>query len=144
MSLVPAGPPRPASHRLARLVEDACLGCGVCVPACPKSALRLVRRAERVIPPRDTALRVVAMAIERGNLADVVFDDRTLLHHRALGAALGAVLRLPPVQRSLARSQVKSVYLERLVEAWERRAGKRAASSGLVTGDDPARIPERC
>ncbi len=130
MSLVPAGPPRPASRRVARLVEDACLGCGVCVPACPKESLRLVRRAARVIPPKNTTLRVVAMAIERGNLADLVFDDRTLLSHRALSAVLGAILRLPPVKRSLARSQVKSVYLERLVEAWERRTGGRA--------------PERC
>lgn len=144
MELVPAGPPRPARRRVARLVEDACLGCGVCVPACPKGSIRLVRRAERVIPPKNTALRVVAMAIERGNLADVLFDDRTLLHHRALGAALGAILRLPPVQRSLARSQLKSVYLERLFEAWERRTGSRAEPPVPAAAAGPARRPERC
>lgn len=126
IELLPAGDPRVPARRMARVAEEACLGCGVCVRACRRGGLRLVRREKRVIPPRDTTLRVVRMAIERGNLADVVFDDRTLLHHRALAALLGAILRLPPFARALAREQVKSVYLERLVEGWERRHGKRA------------------
>jgi Pyruvate/2-oxoacid:ferredoxin oxidoreductase delta subunit len=126
MALRPAGDPRIPGRRVASLVEEACLGCGVCVPACRRDALRLVRREERVIPPRDTARRVVRMALERGNLADLVFDDRALASHRILGTLLGAILRLPPVERALAREQVKSVYLEKIFEAWERRAGPRA------------------
>ena len=61
------------------------------------------------------------MALERGNLADLVFDDRTLASHRALAAVLGAILRLPPVKRALASEQVRSVYLERLIERAEAR-----------------------
>jgi formate hydrogenlyase subunit 6/NADH:ubiquinone oxidoreductase subunit I len=126
MVLRPAGDLRVPGRRAASLVEEACLGCGVCVAACRRDALRLVRREERLIPPRDTARRVVRMALERGNLADLVFDDRALASHRILGSLLGAILRLPAVERALAREQVKSVYLERVFEAWERRPGHRA------------------
>ena len=123
MGLHSAGEPGAPNRRVARPVEDACLGCGVCVLACRREALRLVRREERVIPPRDTARRVVRMALERGNLADLVFDDQSLASHRILATLLGAILRLPPVERALAREQVKSVYLDRVFEVWERRAG---------------------
>ena len=126
MTLRPAGDPRVSGRRVASIAEEACLGCGVCAPACRRDALRLVRRQERVIPPRDTARRVVRMALERGNLADLVFDDRALASHRILGTLLGAILRLPPVERALAREQVKSVYLEKIFEVWERRPGGHA------------------
>ncbi|NDJ74789.1 MAG: (Fe-S)-binding protein, partial [Chloroflexi bacterium] len=46
---------------------------------------------------------------------DLLFDQRTLWHHRALAAVLGAILRLPPVKRTLARQQVKSRYLDALI-----------------------------
>jgi hypothetical protein len=69
-----------------------------------------------VIPPLDTVHRTVVMAIERGRLAEVLFDDRTLASHRILGAVLGAILKLPLVQRGLASEQVKSRYLEALLE----------------------------
>jgi len=121
MTTVPAGDPRVPKRRVARLEEAACLGCGVCVPACTRGGLKLARRAERVIPPRDTVHRCVLMALERGNLADLVFDDRTLASHRALAAVLGAILRLPPVKRALATEQVRSIYLERLIERAEAR-----------------------
>lgn len=65
------------------------------------------------------------MALERGNLADLVFDDQALASHRILASLLGAILRLPAVERALAREQVKSVYLEKVFEARERRPGNR-------------------
>ena len=124
METVPANDPRVPKRRRASVSVEACLGCGVCVPACARGGLKLVRRTERVIPPKDTTVRVVRMAIERGDLADVLFDDRSLASHRVLGRLLGAILRLPAVERTLAREQVKSVWLERAAEAWERRHAK--------------------
>jgi ferredoxin len=112
MGSVPANDARLPKKRLARLDERVCLGCGVCVPACRSGSLRLVRRTKRVIPPLDTVHRTVVMALERGQLADLLFDDRTLASHRILGAVLGAILRLPLVKRGLATEQVKSRYLE--------------------------------
>ena len=114
MGSVSANDPRSTKKRAARLDERVCLGCGVCVPACRTGGLRLVRREKRVIPPLNSVHRTVVMALERGNLADVIFDDRTLASHRILGAVLGAILKLPLVQRGLASEQVKSVYLEAL------------------------------
>jgi len=121
LSVVSAHDPKAPRKRTVRFEPDACLGCGVCVPTCRPGALRLVRREARVIPPLDTVHRTVVMALERGQLSDLLFDDRTLVSHRVLAAVLGAVLALPPVRRALARDQVKSRYLEALVRRGEER-----------------------
>ncbi len=55
------------------------------------------------------------MAIERGKLQDLVFDNRVLWSHRALAALLGVVLRLPPVKRALGSEQVRSRYLDTML-----------------------------
>ena len=128
MALVSANDPKAPKKRTVRLEEAACLGCGVCVPTCRTGALRLVRREKRVIPPFDTIQRTVVMALERGQLADLLFDDRTLASHRLLGAVLGAIMKLPPVKRVLASEQVKSRFLDTLV-------ARRAAVTATLAGD---------
>ena len=55
------------------------------------------------------------MAIERGNLQNLIFDNRVLWNHRALAAVLGVILRLPPIKQAMASKQVKSRYLEALI-----------------------------
>jgi Na+-translocating ferredoxin:NAD+ oxidoreductase RNF subunit RnfB len=99
----------------ARIASDVCLGCGVCVRSCTRGALALERRPERVITPVNNAHRYVLMATQRGKLQDLVFDNRVLWSHRALAALLGAVLALPGVTQALARRQLRSRYLERLL-----------------------------
>ena len=89
-----------------------CLGCGVCARACPEDGIDLREREVRVITPRSNAQRYVAMAIERGKLQNLVFDNQVMASHRLLGALLGAVLKLPPVQRALANDQLKSRFIE--------------------------------
>jgi ferredoxin len=108
---------RPGSRTGQKAVQEAdrCLGCGVCVPSCSRGALRLRERPERVFTPVDSVHRAVLMAIERGKLHDLVFDNRAHLSHRAMAAVLGAILELPPVKRALASEQLRSRYLERLV-----------------------------
>ena len=59
------------------------------------------------------------MAIERGKLQHLIFDNRVLYHHRALAAVLGVILKLPPVKQVLANRQIKSRYLETLVSYME-------------------------
>ena len=100
----------------AAVDEELCLGCGVCLTACPLGAIRLEPRPKRVITPINSAHRLVLMAIERGKLQNLIFDNQAHLSHRAMAAILGAILRLPPVKRLLASSQLKSRYLERLME----------------------------
>ena len=123
MGLVSAHDPKKPRRRKARLEEGACLGCGVCVRTCATGGLSLVRRAERVLPPLDGVHRAVLMALERGKLQELVFDDRTLASHRVLSAVLGAILALPPVKRALATEQVRSRYLEALCARWSERHG---------------------
>jgi ferredoxin len=120
MSLVSAVDPIRPGRREARVDEDVCLGCGLCVRACPKGALSLRSRPSRVITPVSSAHRAVLMAIERGKLQNLVFDNHALASHRALAAILGAILRLPPVQRLMASEQMRSKYLVALLEKLDR------------------------
>ena len=115
MTLVSAHDPNKPRKKAARLDEERCLGCGVCVPACGTGALALRSRPQRVITPLNGTHRVLMMAIERGTLQDLIFDNRVLWSHRALAAVLGGVLRLPPLKRALASEQFRSRYLETLV-----------------------------
>jgi len=115
MTLVSANDPRKPKRRKAALNAEICLGCGVCVRACATGALRLESREERVITPVNSIHRVVLMAIERGKLQNLIFDNRALASHRAMAAILGAILKLPPVKRIMASRQMKSKYLAKLL-----------------------------
>jgi Pyruvate/2-oxoacid:ferredoxin oxidoreductase delta subunit len=115
LAAVSANDPRRPKRTLARVDEERCLGCGVCVPACREGALALEARRPRRLTPLNSAHRAVLMALERGTLQDLVFDNRLLWSHRALAALLGAILRLPPARRLMATEQVRSRYLEGLV-----------------------------
>lgn len=105
---------RPMS-KIAKLEEDICLGCGVCRTGCNKNALELKTREKRVITPINSVHRVVMMAIERGKLHNLIFDNHVMLSHRALAAVLGVILKLPPVKQVAASRQFKSTYLEGLI-----------------------------
>jgi ferredoxin len=115
MSLVSANDPTKPGKKASRLDESTCLGCGVCVTVCPQDGIRLASRPERVITPINSTHKVVLMAIERGMLQDLIFDNRALMSHRAMAAILGVILGLPPVKRALASRQVRSRYLEALI-----------------------------
>jgi ferredoxin len=118
MSLVSANDPKRPKRKAAQLDEELCLGCGVCMRSCSKDALSLASRAERVITPLNGAHRAIVMAIERGKLQHLLFDNRVLWSHRALAAVVGVILRLPPLHQALASRQVKSRYIETLVQKY--------------------------
>jgi ferredoxin len=115
MTLVSANDPHHPNKKKAKVDGDLCLGCGVCARACSTHGISLRSRSQRVITPLNSAHRVVVMAIERGNLQNLIFDNQVLFSHRALAALLGVVLKLPPLQQALASHQVKSRYLEALI-----------------------------
>jgi ferredoxin len=115
MSLVSANDSQHKKQKKARLDERICLGCGVCVRNCPQDCISLVEREERVITPVNSAHKAVMMAIEKGKLQNLIFDNQAHWNHRAMAAILGVILRLPPAKQLLAKKQVKSRYLEYLL-----------------------------
>jgi ferredoxin len=100
---------------------DVCLGCGVCVRACHTGALTLKARDQRVITPVNSVHRVALMAIERGTLQNLIFDNQVYMSHRAMAALLGAVLKLPPVKRAMASEQVRSKYLLSIIDSYRKK-----------------------
>ncbi len=115
MTLVSANDPHRPVRKKARLDENLCLGCGVCVRSCPENAILLKSREKRVLTPINGVHKAVMMAIERGKLQNLLFDNRVLWSHRALATVFGVLFRLPPVKQALASQQIKSRYFETLI-----------------------------
>jgi len=116
MSLVSANDPARPNRKKAHLYAETCLGCGVCVRACNKGALALAPRGERVITPVTSVHRIVMLAIEKGTLQQLIFDNQAFASHRAMAAILGVILKAPPLKQALASQQMKSRYLGALIE----------------------------
>ena len=55
------------------------------------------------------------MAIEKGQLQELIFDNKAFASHRAMAAVLSVILKLPPIKQAMAIKQMKSVYLEKLI-----------------------------
>ena len=115
MTLVSANNHAKPKMKRAQLNEDICLGCGLCVKACDKDHIVLKSREKRVITPTTGVQKSVIMAIERGKLQNLIFDNRVLFSHRALSAVLGSILKLSPVRKALAKQQLKSAYVNTVI-----------------------------
>jgi ferredoxin len=116
MTLVSANDPHHPNRKKASLNEERCLGCGVCVRNCNTGSIILKSRAKRILTPLNGTHKAVVMAIERGNLQHLIFDNRVLFSHRAMAAVLGVLLRLPPIKQAMASQQIKSRYFEQLIK----------------------------
>ena len=114
MGMVNAGDPHNVRRRKARVDETICLGCGLCAKVCPSKSVSLASREKRIITPVNSAHRTVLMAIERGKLQNLIFDNQALASHRAMAAVLGVILKLPPARQIMASRQMKSRYLDYL------------------------------
>jgi len=114
MTLVSANDPHHPNRKKALLNEERCLGCGVCVRHCTSGSIVLKSRVKRVLTPLNGIHKAVVMAIERGTLQHLIFDNRVLFSHRALAALLGVLLKLPPIKQVMASQQIKSRFFERV------------------------------
>ena len=115
MTLVSANDPHHLNLKKAVLNEERCLGCGLCVRACGSKSILLKSRARRVLTPMNGVHKAVVMAVERGRLQHLIFDNRVLFSHRALAAVLGVLLKLPPIKQAMASRQIKSQFFEKLI-----------------------------
>jgi ferredoxin len=115
MTLISSNDPYKPFKKKAKLIQEICLGCGVCLKGCEKKAISLSSRKEQVITPVNSVHRVVMMAIERGKLQNLIFDNQVMFSHRAMAAVLGVILKLPLLKQALASQQFKSRYLATLI-----------------------------
>ncbi len=118
------GPGKMRRTHVVELDEEFCLGCGVCATACGREkAITMQPRARRVHTPETTIHRVMLMALERGKLQNLIFDDPDNLGHGVLRSFFKVLLTLPPSKRLLANQQLKSRFVDFLIRKSQGRPG---------------------
>ena len=118
------------NSRYAVVDKELCLGCGVCHRTCKHNALQMRSRSRKIFPPETLFDRYVAMAIERGKLADLIFDDYQRLDHRALHRILGVLEKTPFWKAALAIKPLKSALLNATV--WSAKRVTQPFSSRMI------------
>jgi NAD-dependent dihydropyrimidine dehydrogenase PreA subunit len=115
------------------LDRDRCIGCGVCVGACGGNHALSLARVKRPEVPASGLERVVLMALERGHLPGLVFDEGEGRGSRFLAKLTRALASLPPVERALADRQLRSRFVHGMME---RLTGKKLpkAEAGAPAG----------
>lgn len=108
------------NQRTAVRDEALCLGCGVCYRACKFNAIAMKPRPQRVLAPETTFDKYIAMALERGKLANLIFDDPSRLSHRALGRVAAFIEKSAPVKALMAVKPVRSAFLSTLAAGAKR------------------------
>jgi len=72
-------------------------------------------RPQRVFTPETAFDKMVQMAVERGRLAETIFESPERLSYRALGRVLSFLEKSPPGKAALAIKPLRSAYLKALV-----------------------------
>jgi formate hydrogenlyase subunit 6/NADH:ubiquinone oxidoreductase subunit I len=103
---------------------DLCLGCGVCYGLCHRGAMHLRPREQRVFTPETTFDRMVAMAIERGKLADLILDNTEGWGYHALGRIIQVIEATPPYKSARAIKPLRSAFLNAVVSGVKASAGQ--------------------
>lgn len=111
-------------RRWAVCDDTLCLGCGVCYPACKFGGIVMKPRPRRVFTPETTFDRIVSMAIERGKLANLLFDDPERLSHRALGRIVNVLEKSPPFKAAMAIEPLRSAFLSTMVKGAKKSSGE--------------------
>jgi len=97
----------------ARVDPDRCIGCGVCVGACGShKAMSMTRRKVQPKVPRTGMEKILRMAIERGKLADLLFDQGAGRGNRFLNRVVHGLTALGPIERVVASEQVTSRFIQ--------------------------------
>jgi Na+-translocating ferredoxin:NAD+ oxidoreductase RNF subunit RnfB len=109
---VPDPDPRFRKFGAPKVDESLCIGCGVCTIKCKSGAMKLHKRAQRVLHPETTFERVILQCLERGTLQNQLFDDPESKTQAFVRACVGGFLRLPPVKKALMSDVLRSRFLD--------------------------------
>jgi ferredoxin len=104
--------------------EQTCLGCGVCTTACKTGAASMRSRAQRSLVPETVFDQRVMMAIERGKLAELIFDDPNKLSHRAMVRIMGALEKSKPIKAVMAAQTLNSSFMKKIVAEAKKKTGR--------------------
>ena len=105
-----------AKRMWAVVNQELCIGCGVCYTFCKHGGATMKPRPQRVFTPENTFDRIVTMAMERGKLSNVLFENPEKLSHRALGRVLGILEKTPPYKAAMAVEPLRSSFLDRMIK----------------------------
>jgi len=108
--------------------EEVCLGCGVCSTVCKTGASTMKSRPQRVLVPETVFDQRIAMALERGKLSDLLFDNPERMSQRALSKFVSILERTAPFKAAMARESLKSSFLDALVKGARKKAGDLAST----------------
>ncbi len=122
IGLYPSKPSEKAPKRkkVARLDMDKCLGCGVCFAQCKFDALKIVPLEARVYTPQSLMEKTMVQALERGKLQEILFDNPDKVSHRVMSSFLRSILSLSPAKRLLASQQIKSKFIQRMLDGFSK------------------------
>jgi Na+-translocating ferredoxin:NAD+ oxidoreductase RNF subunit RnfB len=96
-------------------VDDLCLGCGVCYAQCKYGALKMAPREKRVFTPETTFDKIVAMAIERGKLGDMLLDNTEGWSSHAIARVLHVLESTPLHSAMLAVKPLRSAFFSTIL-----------------------------
>ena len=81
-------------------------------------------RSKRVFTPGTAFDQMLSMAIERGELAHLLFDDPEKLSHRAMARVVGVLEKSSPIKAAKAIEPLKSIFLDMMVIGAKKQSGK--------------------
>jgi len=99
-------------QKRAQVDETRCIGCGVCVHSCPQSAIRMEQRPQRLFTPENSLERVLMMALERGKLQHLLFDDLESIPVNLINQLLSWILKRKSVHKLLLKENIRSKWIE--------------------------------
>ena len=114
ISMVPS--PQVANRKNGLLPDintDRCIGCGICVSACgSNNAMKMITRKTRPYVSKNSIERSIRMALEKGRLAHLLFDQGSGLGSKFLNRLILGICALPKVDKIIASEQVKSRFVK--------------------------------
>jgi len=100
---------------------ERCLGCGVCHSVCRYDAHAMDPRPERVRVPATTFDRMVTMAVERGKLGDLLYDQGRGWGAHTLARVLHVLEQTPPARALVAIEPLRSAFLNAMLAGAHRQ-----------------------